>query len=190
MISLDKLDTIKITVNKGMTLSEIDKYLYPVRQYVNEKFVNNMYDDWNELEHTIKWIDKSLKSINENNGDILNIYSLYDRQNIIGVVFVLSGSDNILKFIKENNIISNSKWSAQLSCFHILKYYRGIGKTWLKSVVLKDLKKSGLEEVYVKSSHNKAFSLYNEFGTLVGNYISISDHKLYQRYGYIYKIDL
>lgn len=132
MISLDKLDTIKITVNKDMTFNEIYGYLYPVRQYINEKFTDNMYDDWNELEHSVKWIKESLKSINENSGDILNIYCLYNKGNI----------------------------------------------------------KCGLKEVYIKSSHNKALNLYDKLGTVVGNYISISDHQLYQRYGYIYKIDL
>ncbi len=190
MISLDKLDTIKITVNKDMTFNEIYGYLYPVRQYINEKFTDNMYDDWNELEHSVKWIKESLKSINENSGDILNIYCLYDKGNIIGVVFILSGSDNIFKFISENNIDSNNQKIAQLSCFHILKDYRGIGRSFLKDVILKDLKKCGLKEVYVKSSHNKALNLYDKLGTVVGNYISISDHQLYQRYGYIYKIDL
>ena len=149
-----------------------------------------MYDDWNELEHSVKWIKESLKSINENSGDILNIYCLYDKGNIIGVVFILSGSDNIFKFISENNIDSNNQKIAQLSCFHILKDYRGIGKKWLQNEVLKDLKNQGIEEVYIKSSHNKALDLYNSLGTLVGNYMGISDSKLYQRYGYIYKIDL
>lgn len=149
-----------------------------------------MYDDWNELTHTIKWVENILNSINKDNGDILDIYYLEENTKIIGVIFSLSGSDNILKFKKENDIISKTNKITQLSCFHILKDYRGIGSKWLTDEVLKNLKEEGIEEVYIKSSHNKVLNLYDRIGTRIGNYISISDNKLYQRYGYIYKIDL
>lgn len=60
----------------------------------------------------------------------------------------------------------------------------------MEDEVLKDLKEQGIDTVYIKSSHNKALGLYDKLGKRIGNYIGISDHKLYQRYGYIYKIDL
>lgn len=180
---------MKIRIQRDIPL-DINRYLYPVEEYIKEKNINGMYDDWNELEHTIKWIENVLKSINENNGDILDIYYIEDNNKIIGVVFSLSGNDNILKFKEENNIKTKTNKIAQLSCFHIIKDYRGIGGKWLINEVLKDLRTQGIEEVYIKSSHNKALSLYDRIGTLVGNYISLSDNKLYQRYGYIYKVDL
>ena len=63
-----------------------------------------MYDDWNELEHTTKWIEKILKSIYENSGDVLEIYYLKDNEKIIGVIFCLSGSNNFKNFLQENDI--------------------------------------------------------------------------------------
>lgn len=180
---------MKVRIQRNTPLA-VNKYLYPVEEYIKEKNINGMYDDWNELEHTIKWVENILKSINENTGDILDIYYLEDNNKVIGVIFSLSGNDNILKFKEKNNIISKTDKIAQLSCFHILKDYRGIGSKWLKDEVLKDLKNEGIEEVYIKSSHNKALNLYDRIGTKIGNYISISDNELYQRYGYIYKIDL
>lgn len=173
-----------------MTFDSISKYLYPVEQYGKEKIKNNIYDDWNELEHTSKWIQKILKSINDENGDILDIYYIEDDGKIVGVIFALSGSDNILKFLRECNIESTSEKVAQLSCFHIIKDYRGIGREWLKNEVLKDLKQQGIKNVYIKTSHNKALRLYDKLGTRVGNYIGLSDNELYQRYGYIYKINI
>ena len=181
---------MKIRVNSDMSFDEINKYLFPVKEYCNEKINNNMYDDWNELEHTTKWIKEILNSLKENKKDVLDIYFLKDNEEVIGVIFSLSGSNLIKKFFEENNIASTSKQIAQLSCFHIIKKYRGIGKKWLESEVLKDLKEQGIEEVYIKSSHNKALSLYDRIGSRIGNYIGISDNKIYQRLGYIYKINL
>lgn len=181
---------MKIRLNSEISFDEINKYLNPVKEYGNEKINNNMYDDWNELEHTTKWIEKILDSIKEKNNDILDIYYIKDNDKIIGVIFSLSGSNLIKEFLKENNISSTSKKIAQLSCFHIIKDYRGIGKKWLEREVLKDLKEQEIEEVYIKSSHNKALSLYDRIGTKIGNYIGISDNKIYQRLGYIYKINL
>lgn len=181
---------MKVRLNSDVSINDINKYLYPVQEYVKEKIDNNMYDDWNELEHTTKWIEKILKSIYENSGDVLEIYYLKDNEKIIGVVFCLSGSNNFKNFLQENDIEQTDNKIAQLSCFHILKDYRGIGKKWLEDEVLKDLKAQGVEKVYIKSSHNKASSLYDKIGTIIGNYISISDHQLYKRYGNIYRIDL
>ncbi len=181
---------MKLRIKKYMTLDDISKYLYPVKEYVQEKINNNMFDDWNEYTHSIKWLKSCLDLISKNSDSILDIYYLEDKGTIIGVIFALSGNKNILDFLNENNVETNSKKVAQLSSFHILKDYRGIGKKWLQNEVLKDLKNQGIEEVYIKSSHNKALDLYNSLGTLVGNYMGISDSKLYQRYGYIYKIDL
>ena len=121
--------------------------------------------------------------------DILDIYYLEENNMVIGVICSLYGSNLINKFLIKNNINTEKK-SAQLSCFHILKDYRGIGNKWLNSEIFKDLKSQGIQEVYIKSSHNKALSLYNRVGEVVGNYIGISDNNLYQRYGYVYKITL
>lgn len=181
---------MKIRVNSNMLLKDINKYLYPVQQYGKEKIDNNMYDDWNELEHTTKWIEKILKSINENSRDTLDIYYLEDNENIIGVIFCLSGGDNLQNFLKESNINLTNDKVAQLSCFHIIKSYRGIGKKWLENEILKDLQEQGFKKIYIKSSHNKALGLYDKLGTKVGNYIGISDNGLYQRIGYIYEIKL
>ncbi len=181
---------MKIRLNSEMCFRDIEKYLYPVSEYGKEKIINNMYDDWNEYEHTKECLKSFINSIKKKEGDIVDIYYLEEENIIVGVIISLSGSDNIKTFLKEINVAPSGKRVAKLTCFHILKEYRGIGKNWLKREVLSDLKEQGIEEVYIKSSHNKALNLYDKLGTRIGNYIGISDNKLYQRYGYIYKIEL
>ena len=72
--------------------------------------------------------------------------------------------------------------------FHILKKYRGIGTRWLKEVIFPDLIKSNIQNLYVKSSHNRALHTYQRLGKQIGQYIGISDNELYQRLGHIYMI--
>ncbi len=36
---------MKLRIKKYMTLDDISKYLYPVKEYVQEKINNNMFDD-------------------------------------------------------------------------------------------------------------------------------------------------
>ncbi|MBE5820594.1 MAG: hypothetical protein E7310_07305 [Clostridiales bacterium] len=172
-----------------MSFSDIEKYLYPVQTYNTEKKENDMYDDWDEYEHTKNWINNIINEMQNGEDDILDIYYLEENNIVIGVICSLYGSNLINKFLIKNNINTEKK-SAQLSCFHILKKYRGIGNKWLNDEVFKDLKSQGIQEIYIKSSHNKALSLYNRLGEVVGNYIGISDNNLYQRYGYVYKITL
>lgn len=100
---------MKIRVKSEMSIDEINKYLVPVKEYGNEKINNNMYDDWNELKHTTKWIQKIKNSLEQNNEDILDIYYLKDKEKIIGVIFVLLGNNLIREFMKENNISSTNK---------------------------------------------------------------------------------
>lgn len=180
---------MKLSVCNDINLEDIEKYLYPVKLYNVEKKDNDMYDDWDEYKHTKDWLLNIIKEINNEKVDTLDIYYLEENSIVIGAIFALSGDNLISDFLNKNNINTKKK-SAQLSCFHILKDYRGIGSKWLENEVFKDLKNQGIEEIYIKSSHNKALNLYSRLGNIIGDYIGISDHGLYQRYGYIYKIDL
>lgn len=179
---------MKLHVTADTPFSVIDQYLQPVKEYNQEKIRSQMYDDWDEYAHTKKWIETISASQKENNPDNLDIYYLEEAGTVYSVVFILSGSHLMQQFLQENNICSTDGPIAQLSCFHVAKGHRGIGRQWLETEVFPDLKKQGIAEVYVKSSHHKALGLYGKLGTKIGNYIGISDHELYQRFGYIYKI--
>ena len=61
---------------------------------------------------------------------------------------------------------------------------------FLKNYVFKDLKDRRIDTVFIKSSHYRAFSLYQKLGERVGTYLGLSEHQLYRRQGNIYKIEL
>lgn len=179
----------KMVVNNISELEnkKIDMLMYPVIMYGKEKEKNNMYDDWDEYKHTKKLLEELQNYPNLK----INIYYLEDSSVIIGLCICIIGIDYMKNFI--NNIDGYDNYvedSTHFTCFHILKDYRGIGTKWLKDFVFPDLIECGIKTIYVKSSHNKAFHLYQKLGKVIGQYIGISDNKLYQRLGYIYQLNL
>ena len=189
-----KKNTKKISITSISDLNSIDydKIMYPVIMYGKEKLENNMYDDWDEYKHTRKMIKELEKNLQDKQNLKIDIYFIEENNLVIGICFFIFGKDYMEKFIEKiegsNNKIFNN--SAQLTCFHILKKYRGIGTEWIKKVIFPDLIKSNIQELYVKSSHNKALHFYQKLGEQVGRYVGISDNELYQRLGYIYRINI
>lgn len=151
-----------------------------------------MADDWDELKHTSRWLEQTLEAINRDEGDVLDIYYLEEAEKIVGVLFVLFGSQSLKKMLTESGIPLSTEHIAQLTCFHIIETHRGrgVGRQWIENEVFRDLRNYGIQKVYIKSSHHQALRLYQKLGTVVGNYIGVSDHGLYQRYGYIFEINL
>jgi hypothetical protein len=119
-------------------------------------------------------------------------YSIKLKSKTIANVFFVQNDEELNKTLKNslNTKILNAKKTIQLTSFHILKKYRGIGTKWLKEEIFQDLINNGYETVIVKSSHYKAFPLYERLGTKIGEYVGISDNKQYQRLGNIYEISL
>lgn len=183
---------MKIRITKEHTFNDIEKYLFPVKQFCEEKLRKGMYDDWNEAEHTADWIKKILCSVRNSENGHLDIYYLEEKGKIIGAAFALINSNITLDALAKDGIVPDSEKTAHVTCFHIIEAYRGKGRgsSWLTGEIFNDLRAQGVKYVYIKSSHNSALTLYERLGTKVGNYISISDSKLYQRYGYIYRIEL
>ena len=188
---MEDLNTEILELNTDEDFKKIGELLIPIKEFVEEKHRDNIYDDWNEYEHTLRWLSERKKDFLCNNN--LYAYLLKDKNKIIGINFVSMGEDIAKKFKKDNNLETedNNKVGI-LSAFYILKKYRNkrIGSRWLKYEVFKDLKTRGIETIYIKSSHNKALSLYDKLGERVGNYIGISDNYLYQRLGYIFRIKI
>lgn len=183
---------MKTVVTKTHCVEDVEKYLYPVKQFGEEKLRKGMYDDWNEAAHTLDWLNKVLSSIQNGGEDELVIYYLAENDRIIASAFALMNSKLTIASLGKDGIIPDPGKIAHVTCFHVLEAYRGkgLGSSWLTGEIFGDLRARGVAQVYIRSSHNSALSLYEKLGTKVGNYISVSDSKLYQRYGYIYKIDL
>ena len=73
---------------------KVVQLLIPIKEFVEEKHKNKMYDDWNEYEHNLHWLSESKKNFLYNNK--LYVYILKDRNKIIGINFVSLG-ENIIK---------------------------------------------------------------------------------------------
>ena len=125
-IDLDKCAK-KISINNHEELSNLnlEKLMYPVLMYGEEKNKNSMFDDWNEYEHTMNMID----SLSNYSNLKFNIYYLQNNSLIIGICFVIYENEYMKKFINNINDYNEIKVykTGQLTCFHILKEYRGIG---------------------------------------------------------------
>ena len=184
---------MKVNLTSKQQIEEmLDKILYPVEQFCIEKQELNILDDWNELSHNK---ERLLQIANEmENGKKYELYVYYIEQDekVIAVVFFLHEHEAIKKILEKCNIPEKENVNCmQLTCFHILRAYRGgLGLTWLKEYIFPDIMHMGIKTIYVKSSHRKALSFYERLGTKIGNYIGVSDTGQYQRVGNIYKIEL
>ncbi|MBQ8402620.1 MAG: GNAT family N-acetyltransferase [Clostridia bacterium] len=183
---------MKITVQKGMTMEDLVPYLMPVEKFGEEKKQNGCWDDWDEAAHTRQWLEKVLDSINGGNGDVLDVWCLEQNGEMAGSAFVLSDSRIVTGTMAKDHIAVTNEPAAQFTCFHILEKYRsrGLGGKWMTEEIFRDLREQGIRTVYIRSSHHNALPLYERLGTLVGNYISVSDHQIYRRYGYVYAVEL
>lgn len=189
-----KNDTKKICIKQLSDFENLDynKLMYPVIRYGEEKIENNMYDDWNEYKHTRKMINELQQKLKEKQDLKIDIYYMEENNLVIGICFFINGKNYMESFLEKikNYSYKTIDNTIQLTCFHILKEYRGIGTKWLKDIIFPDLIKNNVKEVYVKSSHNKALNFYQKLGQQVGQYVGISDNELYQRLGYIYRINI
>ena len=183
---------MKVCVTTKHTFEDVEKYLSPIKQFGQEKTRKGTYDDWDEAKHTAQWLQNAMASIQTQEQSRLNIYYLEEDQKIIGVAFALINSSITLESLSNDGVVPDAADIAHVTGIHIVEDYRGKGRgsSWLQGEVFADLRREGVQQVYIRSSHHKALALYERLGTKVGNYISISDSNLYQRYGYIYKIDL
>lgn len=187
---MEELINKKMDIKNTEDFSNLEKLLNPVKKYVEEKKNSGMYDDYNEFNNTMQEFENMKESI-INNKEKLTAYYIENNNEVIGIIFAVTGKSSISNFLKKYSIEGEEIDSyCQLTCFHINKEYRGIGTKFLQNYVFEDLRKRKINTIFIRSSHNKALALYGRLGEVVGNYIGLSEHQLYQRYGYIYKIEL
>ncbi len=186
---MGKLIQEKLLLETKDDFEKVKTLLGPIEDFIDEKIKNNMYDDWNEFEHTKKNLKELEENILNKSGDMVYVYYLKDEDKIVGFCFVLAGNNKMRQFLEDNNFAIEEK-VCQLHAFHIIKEYRGVGPEWLVNYIFPDLIEKEIHTVYFASSHNRAFPFYDRLGERVGTYIGSSDHKLYQRFGYIFKIKI
>lgn len=179
---LKKVDNLEYLVEKGFS----PKYLEPIAKNVLWK-IRNKWDDYNEISHCCRFIE----SIRESHDIRIETHFIKNGPKILGVLFVTGGKvdlDSLFK-IKLPCTFQNDK-SIIISYFHIIPEARGVGEEWLRQLVIPYYKEKGIEEIFIKSSHLKAFSLYSRLGNEIENYTTQSDNRLYSRKGKVFKINI
>lgn len=187
---MEEITYKKMNIRNIEDFSNLERLLKPVKEYVAEKKISGMYDDYNEYDNTMAWIENRKNFIIEGEDRLTAYYIENSKLDTVGIIFSITGNATIPRFMANHELEVEKGNPCQLVCFHIDKSYRGIGKKFLTNYVFEDLKEKQISTVFIKSSHNKSLSLYEKLGEKVGTYITLSAHKLYQRYGYIYKIIL
>ncbi len=185
-----KLVKEKIEIDNMDKFSKLQTLMFPVKKFINEKKKAGMYDDYDEYKNSLKWFQDRKELILNENKDNVTAYCIKDNKKVVGIIFSVTGY-SVKKLTDRHDIkVDNDSNTCQLICFHIDKNYRGIGKDFLNNYVFRDLKNRDIETVFIKSSHFKAFSLYEKLGKVVGIYFGLSEHKLYKRQGNIYEVKL
>ena len=178
---------MKICISPEASVKAITPYLAPARDFLREKLEDGMYDDWNEAERTEKWAKKALDTAD---GRLL-IYYLEKGGEVVASAFALCESSITRADLEKNGVTTPKQGFAHVTCIHLKRELRGKGRgrEFLQKEVFADLRAQGIDKIYVKSSHPKAFALYERLGHCIAHYTEESDHGLYLRYGNIYEIN-
>ncbi|MFJ8234132.1 hypothetical protein ACIQ34_00140 [Ureibacillus sp. NPDC094379] len=115
---------------------------------------------------------------------------LRDGKNV-GIALVTNGIIDFKTFFKEPLTINDNMNDVLIfNYFHISQEGRGNGQIWFRDIIMPYYKLKKFKTIYVKSSHQKVFSMYSRLGTEIGEYTSNSDHHLFVREGKVFKINL
>ena len=175
---LKKNDSLEYFVEKGFS----PKYLEPIAKNVLWK-IRNKWDDYNEVSHCCKFIE----SVRESRDIWIETHFIKNDSKILGVIFVTGGKVDLNQLFKLNLPYQFQEGkSIIISYFHIIPEARGVGEEWLRNVVIPYYREKGIEEIFIKSSHLKAFSLYARLGKEIETYTTQSDNRLYSRKGKIF----
>lgn len=161
--------------------------LAPIARNLLDKLEHD-WDDYDEVAHSLDMICR----LSKETGTSTAYHTAEKEGRVEGFLMVTSGERFPLwlfprEFCREGR---NLRRSAVLNNFHVAPEARGIGERWLRETVLPRCAADGIERVYVKSSHARAFSLYRRLGREIGCYETQSDHGLQLREGRIFEISL
>jgi hypothetical protein len=162
------------------------KYLTPIIQNLLFK-VENEWDDYNEVYHCCNLIERV-----RNNKDMnMDFHLMVKDKQYIGIALVSRGNIDTKTFFKEPISLSeNTNDILIFNYFHISQQGRGNGQFWFKDIIMPYYKAQNFKTLYVKSSHQKVFSMYSRLGEEIGEYTSSSDNQLFVRKGKVFKITL
>ncbi|MEH7124655.1 hypothetical protein V7127_15635 [Bacillus sp. JJ1773] len=173
-------------ISFGVATQFDSKYLTPIIQNLLLK-AENEWDDYNEVYHCCQLIE----NVRKNKNMKIDFHVMMEDKNYLGIALVTSGIIDYKVFFKEPISISqNDKDVLIFNYFHISQEGRGNGQIWFRDIIMPYYKSKNFKTIYVKSSHQKVFSMYCRLGTEIGEYTSSSDNQLFMRKGKIFKITL
>ena len=163
------------------------KFLLSLLENMKEKILNEAWDDYNELHHCCKIIH----DFSQQPGVVMDFHTLRKDNEQLGMVMMTHGAiDRNIYACSGLSISDPMDQVALLSYFHISPAGRGNGTFWLRDLIMPFYADQGYTAIYLKTSHPKAFPLYDRLGAVIGNYTFPSDNAVHMRVGRIYRIPL
>lgn len=154
------------------------EYLVPIIDNLKVKYLDG-YDDYNEVYHC-----NHLIHVLEADSNVrVDYHVMYKENQCVGLALVSTGKIDAMKYFGQP--LFDDDDVIVLNYFHVSSIARGNGSYWLKNIIMPCY--SG-KDMYVKSSHPKAFSLYQRLGKEIATYQTQSDNGDYTREGKIFKI--
>ena len=163
------------------------KFLVSLLENMKEKLLLEEWDDYNEVHHCCKIIH----DFSNTPGLVMDFHTLRRGEEQLGMVMMTHGAiDPNIYACSGLSISDPVEQVALLSYFHIAPAGRGNGTFWLRDLIMPFYADQGYSAVYLKTSHPRAFPLYDRLGSVIGNYTFPSDNGEHMRVGRIYRLPL
>ena len=156
------------------------EYLGPIIDNLKVKY-RDFYDDYDEVYHCNQLVHILKDDPNVN----VDYHVMYKYDQCVGLAMVTTGNIDSSKYF-DKPVFEQGANAIVLNYFHISPKARGNGNYWLRNVIIPHYQDK--EDLYLKSSHSKAFSLYQRLGEEIGSYQTLSDNGEFKRTGKIFKI--
>lgn len=163
------------------------RFLLSLLENMKEKILSSAWDDYDEVHHCCKIIH----DFGQQPGVVMDFHTLRRADEQLGMVMMTHGAiDPHIYSCSGLSISDPVDQVLLLSYFHISPAGRGNGTFWLRDLIMPMYADQGYTAIYLKTSHPKAFPLYDRLGTVIGNYTFPSDNGVHMRVGRIYRIPL
>ena len=161
--------------------------LAPILCNTLDKAEHGRWDDYDETAHCCRLIEAARRDP----GLHMEFHTARRDGRVVGICLATRGRIAQPLFFPAHLLPADlSAAMGVLNYFHIAPDARGFGRRWLRDVILPRFRETGVEQVFVKSSHPRAFSLYRSFGEEAGAYTTQSDNGLHTRQGLMFRITL
>ena len=157
--------------------------LLPIIKNLQDK-AEHSWDDYDEVYHCMQLI----REAGEREDIRMNFHTFHRNGACLGILLISEGAIGGLPYFKDRLEEDLTDGAVVLNYFHICPEGRGVGSRWVQDILMPYLRGQGFRRILVKSSHPKAFSLYERLGRQIGTYTTRSDTGRFEREGRIYEL--